>query len=66
MHARMTRYEGAAPETIEDTAAVLSRYVHAIVIRTFGQERLHQLAPLRAITLLQTWLSRCSRAVPAR
>jgi len=31
-------------ETIEDTGRVLSRYVHAIVLRTFGQERLEFLA----------------------
>src|SRR6266542_1266892 len=31
-------------ETIEDTAAVLSRYVHAIVLRTFAQETLERLA----------------------
>ena len=31
-------------ETIADTAAVLSRFVHAIVIRTFGQERIVELA----------------------
>ena len=31
-------------ETIEDTAAVLSRYVHAIVLRTFSQENLERLA----------------------
>jgi ornithine carbamoyltransferase len=31
-------------ETIADTAAVLSRYVHGIVLRTFGQERLDELA----------------------
>ena len=31
-------------ETIADTAAVLSRFVHAIVIRTFGQERIDELA----------------------
>ncbi|MGH3441320.1 MAG: ornithine carbamoyltransferase [Nitriliruptorales bacterium] len=31
-------------ETIADTAAVLSRYVHAIVVRTFGQERVEELA----------------------
>ncbi|MCC5948563.1 MAG: ornithine carbamoyltransferase [Nitriliruptoraceae bacterium] len=31
-------------ETIADTGAVLSRYVHAIVVRTFGQDRLDELA----------------------
>src|SRR5207302_5830660 len=31
-------------ETIEDTGRVLSRYVDAIVLRTFGQERLEMLA----------------------
>ncbi len=31
-------------ETIADTGAVLSRYVHGIVVRTFGQDRLHELA----------------------
>lgn len=31
-------------ETVADTAAVLSRYVHGIVLRTFGQERLDELA----------------------
>ena len=30
-------------ETIADTGAVLSRYVHAIVVRTFGQDRLEDL-----------------------
>ncbi|HEX9888293.1 MAG TPA: ornithine carbamoyltransferase [Nitriliruptorales bacterium] len=31
-------------ETITDTGKVLSRYVHAIVIRSFGQERVEELA----------------------
>src|SRR2546425_1483510 len=31
-------------ETIEDTGRVLSRYVDAMVLRTFGQERLEALA----------------------
>ena len=31
-------------ETIEDTAQVMSRYVDAIVIRTFGQDRIEALA----------------------
>ena len=31
-------------ETIADTGAVLSRYVHGIVVRTFGQDRLDELA----------------------
>jgi ornithine carbamoyltransferase len=31
-------------ETIEDTAQVLSRYVHAVVVRTFAQSRLEALA----------------------
>jgi ornithine carbamoyltransferase len=31
-------------ETIADTGAVLARYVHGIVVRTFGQERLVELA----------------------
>src|SRR6266511_2375176 len=36
-------------ETIEDTGRVLSRYVQAVVLRTFGQERLEALA--RAATV---------------
>ncbi|GGI07504.1 ornithine carbamoyltransferase [Egicoccus halophilus] len=31
-------------ETVADTGAVLSRYVHAIVVRTFAQQRLEELA----------------------
>jgi ornithine carbamoyltransferase len=31
-------------ETVADTGAVLGRYVHAVVVRTFGQSRLEELA----------------------
>ena len=31
-------------ETVEDTARVLSRYLHALVVRTFEQDRLERLA----------------------
>jgi len=39
-------------ETIEDTAQVLSRYVSAIVIRTFGQERIEHLADSAAVPVV--------------
>jgi ornithine carbamoyltransferase len=39
-------------ETIEDTARVLSRYVAAIVIRTFGQERIEALAAASAVPVV--------------
>ena len=39
-------------ETIEDTAAVLSRYVSAIVIRTFGQERIENLAEASSVPVV--------------
>jgi ornithine carbamoyltransferase len=39
-------------ETIADTAQVLSRYVHAIVLRTFGQDRLEGLAESGSIPVL--------------
>ncbi|MEY3020532.1 MAG: ornithine carbamoyltransferase [Actinomycetota bacterium] len=39
-------------ETIADTAAVLSRYVHAIVLRTFGQERLDELADAASVPVI--------------
>ena len=39
-------------ETIEDTARVLSRYVDAIVIRTFGQDRLAALAAASGVPVV--------------
>ncbi|HEX3900144.1 MAG TPA: ornithine carbamoyltransferase [Mycobacteriales bacterium] len=39
-------------ETIEDTAAVLSRYVDAIVIRTFGQDRIEALAAAASVPVV--------------
>jgi ornithine carbamoyltransferase len=39
-------------ETIEDTARVLSRYVSAIVIRTFGDDRIRDLAAASAVPVV--------------
>jgi ornithine carbamoyltransferase len=39
-------------ETIEDTGRVLSRYVDAIVVRTFGQERLEALASVATVPVV--------------
>ena len=39
-------------ETIEDTGHVLSRYVDAIVLRTFGQERLEVLASAATVPVV--------------
>jgi ornithine carbamoyltransferase len=39
-------------ETIEDTGRVLSRYVHAIVLRTFEQERLELLAKAATVPVV--------------
>ena len=39
-------------ETLEDTATVLSRYVHAIVLRTFAQESLERLARAGSIPVV--------------
>jgi ornithine carbamoyltransferase len=39
-------------ETIEDTAQVLSRYVSAIVIRTFGQDRIEDLAETASVPVV--------------
>jgi ornithine carbamoyltransferase len=39
-------------ETIEDTGTVLSRYCHALVIRTFGQDRLERLATAATVPVV--------------
>jgi ornithine carbamoyltransferase len=39
-------------ETIEDTAQVMSRYVDAIVIRTFGQDRIEALAAASSVPVV--------------
>lgn len=39
-------------ETIEDTGKVLSRYIDAIVIRTFGQDRLERLADAATVPVV--------------
>jgi ornithine carbamoyltransferase len=39
-------------ETIEDTGKVLSRYVHAIVIRTFSQAEVEQLAEAATVPVI--------------
>jgi ornithine carbamoyltransferase len=39
-------------ETIEDTARVLSRYVSAIVIRTFGDDRIQSLAAASSVPVV--------------
>jgi ornithine carbamoyltransferase len=39
-------------ETIEDTGRVLSRYVHAIVVRTFEQDRLERLARAASVPVI--------------
>jgi ornithine carbamoyltransferase len=39
-------------ETIEDTGRVMSRYVDAVVLRTFGQERLESLARTAAVPVV--------------
>lgn len=39
-------------ETLEDTGKVLSRYLSAIVMRTFGQERLEELAGMSSVPVV--------------
>jgi ornithine carbamoyltransferase len=41
-------------ETIEDTGRVLSRYVDAVALRTFGQERLEALAAASSIPVVNS------------
>ena len=50
-------------ETIEDTGRVLSRYVDAIVLRTFEQERLEVLADAATVPVVNS-LSRLRAPVP--
>src|SRR5215207_1256700 len=42
----------ARGEPIEDTARVLSGYCHAIVLRTFGQERVAELARAASVPVI--------------
>jgi ornithine carbamoyltransferase len=39
-------------ETVEDTGRVLSRYVDAVVIRTFGQDRIEALAGAASVPVV--------------
>lgn len=39
-------------ETLGDTARVLSRYLSAVVVRTFGQERLEEMAEIATIPVI--------------
>lgn len=39
-------------ETIKDTARVMSRYVHGIMIRTFGHERVEELAEYSSVPVI--------------
>lgn len=39
-------------ETIEDTGTVLARYVDAIVVRTFGQDRIERLAEAASVPVI--------------
>src|SRR5438093_11456905 len=39
-------------ETVEDTARVLGRYVHGIIIRTYGQEEVETLARVAGVPVI--------------
>ena len=39
-------------ETIEDTARILSGYVHAVTLRTFGQDRVERLAAASSVPVI--------------
>jgi ornithine carbamoyltransferase len=43
---------GERGETVEDTARVLSRYLHALVVRTFAQSRLETIATVGTIPVI--------------
>ncbi|MBW3664025.1 MAG: ornithine carbamoyltransferase [Actinobacteria bacterium] len=45
-------------ETIADTGQVLSRYVHGIVVRTFGQDRLEELAAAASVPVINALTDR--------
>lgn len=45
-------------ETIADTAEVLSRYVHALIVRTFEQERLGELAAASSVPVINALTDR--------
>ena len=54
-HAVVIQAQGsqiARGEPIEDTARVLARYCHAIVLRTFGQERVATMAKWAAVPVI--------------
>ena len=46
-------------ETIEDTGRVLSRYTDAIVVRTFGQDRLERLAEAASVPVVNALSDFC-------
>ncbi len=60
-HATLVTSDGSQlgrGEPIEDTARVLSRYVHAIVFRTFGAERLDRLVAAATVPVINALTDR--------